>query len=329
MQSLHLPPASNLPLQQRVSQQKNYLPLLCDVRIRSTVLSSFKTALAHFHSVDIIVNCSTYGIIGACEDQSESDIHQQFETNFMGTLNIIQVSLPYFRKAQAGRYVIFNGTSGALGLPGLGPYCATKYAVEGLIESMLYEVESFGVKATLVTGGPMRRDEDPDEVKDESDADSQPPQIKDNWNKEGTAVLSDTQLQPFHNFIVRSASDPYASATSPASHFKRTVQWIGDKQPTSAIKSAELVWQLGHCAFPPLRLPLGNYAVESIRDRLRSVLEEVEDWKHLNFAATGVEIETFDVLKEHQESAWAGGEDEDGEPHDKSWEDGVEAMGAL
>lgn len=165
MQTLHLPPTSNLPLEQRVSQQKNYLPVLCDVRIRSTVLTSLQTALAQFGSIDIIVSCASYGIVGACEDQSEPDIRGQFETNFMGALNIIQLSLPYFRKCQAGRYVIFNDTSGALGLPGLGPYCATKYAVEGLIESMLYEVESFGVKATLVLGGPMRRDENPDEVK--------------------------------------------------------------------------------------------------------------------------------------------------------------------
>jgi hypothetical protein len=61
------------------------------------------------------------------------------------------------------------------------------------------------------------------------------------------------------------------------------VQWLGDKQPTSAVKCAELVWQLGHCSYPPLRLLLGSYAIESIRDRLRSIIEELEDWKHLHF----------------------------------------------
>lgn len=61
------------------------------------------------------------------------------------------------------------------------------------------------------------------------------------------------------------------------------VQWLGDRQPTSAVKCAELVWQLGHCSYPPLRLLLGSYAIESIRDRLRSVTEELEDWKHLNY----------------------------------------------
>lgn len=65
------------------------------------------------------------------------------------------------------------------------------------------------------------------------------------------------------------------------------VQWLGDKQPTSAVKAAELVWQLGHCSFPPLRLLLGSFAVESVRDRLRCVTEEIEDWRFLSFRADG------------------------------------------
>ena len=103
--------------------------------------------------VDVVANCSGYGVIGACEDQDEHEMRNQFETNFMGTLHIIQASLPYFREQRGGRYLIFSSTGGALGVPGLGPYCATKYAVEGLIEAMLYEVDSFNIKATLVEPG--------------------------------------------------------------------------------------------------------------------------------------------------------------------------------
>lgn len=82
---------------------------------------------------------------------------------------------------------------------------------------------------------------------------------------------------------VPAASSSSSSSSSPALHARRMVQWLGDKQPTSAVKCAELVWQLGHCSFPPLRLLLGSYAIESIRDRLRSIIEELEDWKHLHF----------------------------------------------
>ncbi|KZF21303.1 estradiol 17-beta-dehydrogenase 1 [Xylona heveae TC161] len=236
--------------------------LLCDVRVRETVDDVVTKAIAHWGRVDIIANCSGYGVIGACEDQDDYEIRNQFDTNFMGTLNIIQASLPYFRENSGGRYLIFSSTSGSLGVPGLGPYCATKYAVEGLIESMMYEIDSFGIKATLVEPGLVRRD-DPDD--------------------------DSPQLPAFGHFIVKSASEPYASPTAPAGHAKRMLQWISDRQRTSAVKSAELIWQLAHCSYPPLRFLLGTYAVESIRDRLRSIIEEIEDWKYLSFPSTAEE----------------------------------------
>ena len=235
---------------------ENCLGTQCDVRARPSVAHVVRRTIEHFGRIDVIANCSGYGVIGACEDQDEHEIRNQFETNFMGTLHIIQCSLPYFRQQNAGRYLIFSSTSGALGVPGLGPYCATKYAVEGLIEAMLYEVDSFNVKATLVEPGLVRRDE--------PDSQTHP-------------------LPTWGHFLIKPASEAYRHATSPALHAKRMVMWLGDRQPTSAVKCAELVWQLGHCSYPPLRLLLGSYAIESIRDRLRSVTEELEDWKHLHF----------------------------------------------
>lgn len=247
-----------------------YLPLLCDVRVRETVDAVFKTSLAHWGRIDIVANCSGYGVIGACEDQDEYEIRNQFETNFWGVLNIIQLSLPYFRERrdaegerEGGRYLIFSSTSGALGVPGLGPYCATKYAVEGLIESMLYETDAFGIRATLVEPGHVRRDDPP------------------------SPTSRANPLPTYGHFLIKPASAPYSSPTAPAGHAKRMVQWLGDKQPTSAVKAAELVWQLGHCSYPPLRLLLGSFAVESVRDRLRCVTEEIEDWKWLCFKGEG------------------------------------------
>ena len=250
-------------------ENENYLGLLCDVRARETVWQVVETTISRFGRIDIIANCSGYGVIGACEDQDEWDIRNQFETNFMGTLNIIQLSLPYFRERRAGRYLIFSSTSGALGVPGLGPYCASKYAVEGLIESMLYEVDSFNIKATLVEPGHIRRDD-----------------IANLLSPSAETVSEQNLSAPlplYGHFLVKPASEPYGTPTAPAGHAKRMLQWLGDKQPVSAKKAAELVWQLGHCSFPPLRLLLGSYAVESIRDRLKCITEEIEDWKHLNF----------------------------------------------
>ena len=145
--------------EQMVQTHENCLGALCDVRAKESVARVIDRTLDRFGRIDCIANCSGYGVIGACEDQDEHEIRNQFETNFMGTLHIIQCTLPYFRQQGAGRYIIFSSTSGALGVPGLGPYCATKYAVEGLVEAMLYEVDSFNVKATLVEPGLVRRDE--------------------------------------------------------------------------------------------------------------------------------------------------------------------------
>ena len=246
--------------------EPKYLGTLCDVRAADSVSRVLERTLEHFGRYDVVANCSGYGVIGACEDQDEHDLRNQFETNFMGTLHVIQASLPYFRRRGAGRYLMFSSTSGALGVPGLGPYCATKYAVEGLIEAMLYEVDSFNIKATLVEPGLVRRD-DPETGGPGAEGPINP-------------------LPTWGHFLIKPPSASYSHSTSPALHARRMVQWLGDRQPTSAIKCAELVWQLGHCSYPPLRLLLGSYAIESVRDRLRSVTEELEDWKHLNFPVT-------------------------------------------
>jgi NAD(P)-dependent dehydrogenase (short-subunit alcohol dehydrogenase family) len=263
-----------------------YLGLLCDVRIRETVQSVIEKTLDYFGHIDVIANCSGYGVIGACEDQEEYEIRNQFETNFMGTLNIIQLSLPYFRERQQGRYLIFSSTSGALGVPGLGPYCATKYAVEGLIESMLYEVDNFNIKATLVEPGHLRRDD---------------------IHKEPNG-----QLPIFGHFKVKPPSEPYQGKDAPAAHAKRMLHWIGEHQPTSAVRAAELIWQLGHCSYPPLRLLLGTFAVESIRDRLKSITEEIEDWKHLNFPP----VEGQEIEDENEKDGEEEAENERDEDHE-------------
>jgi NAD(P)-dependent dehydrogenase (short-subunit alcohol dehydrogenase family) len=234
----------NTPEQMEKWQDRNCLGLLCDVRVRETVDQVIKKSIEYWGHVDVIANSTGYGVIAACEDQDDYDLRNQFTTNFLGTLHIIQLSLPYF--------------------PGLGPYCATKYAVEGLIESMLYEIDIFNIKATLVEPGHVRLDEPDDNV------------LPPNYTSAPASGAGPPKLKRYGHFFVKpNPSEPYATLTSPAQHARRMVQWLNDRQPVSAVKSAELVWQLGHCSYPPLRLILGSYAVESIRDRLKCITEEV------------------------------------------------------
>ena len=309
------------------------LGALCDVRVRESVDRVVQRTLAQFGRIDVVANCSGYGVVGACEDQDEHELRNQFETNFMGTLHILQATLPILRRQQelmlhqqqvqgasrhshdytnsggggsggGGRYLIFSSTAGALGVPGLGPYCATKYAVEGLIEAMLYEVDAFNIKATLVEPGLMRRDDRHDWEAGDGLVEAKPEPGRgvhrvihvhpSDARSSGNRGDNANPLPTWGHFLIKPPSEPYANASAPSLHATRMVQWLGDRQPASVVQCAELVWQLAHCSFPPLRLPLGSYAIESIRDRMRSVTEEIEDWKHLNFplppdtaAATG------------------------------------------
>ncbi|KAG8531986.1 uncharacterized protein KY384_003622 [Bacidia gigantensis] len=315
-------PTPNITKSEDHSQEKvkidsgnSCLFLLCDVRVRSSVDVIFQRSLEHWGRYDIVANCAGYGVIGACEDQDEWEIRNQFEVNFWGVMNIVQSSLPYFRgRGQkerdapqspglnehhrqgagadgdgdddyGGRYLIFSSTSGALGVPGLGPYCATKYAVEGLVESLLYETSNFDIRATLVEPGHVRRDDTGGVVNGIGISDNAGVELVPSAKKRSSKEKSSADPPPFGHFSILQppSSSAYASPTSPAHHAKRVLQWLGEKQPTSAVKAAELVWQLGQCRYPPLRLLLGAFAVESVRERMRGLTEEIEDWRGLNF----------------------------------------------
>jgi len=140
---------------------------------------------------------------------------------------------------------------------------------------MLYEIDVFNIKATLVEPGHVRLDEPDDPLGGGVGGYGIDAGTTTGGRNAGGATGPPKPKRYGHFFVKPVFSEPYNTPTSPAKHAKRMIQWLNDRQPVSAVKSAELVWQLGHCSYPPLRLLLGSYAVESIRDRLRSIIEEV------------------------------------------------------
>ena len=103
-----------------------------------------------------LVNNAGIAIGGAFEEQSEADVREQFETNVFGLMAVTRAVLPTMRAAKRGRIVNVSSISGRVGLPLVSTYAATKHAVEGLSESLRWELEGFGIDVCLVEPGTFK-----------------------------------------------------------------------------------------------------------------------------------------------------------------------------
>ena len=106
--------------------------------------------------IDVLVNNAGYGLNGAFEDLSMDEIKAQYETNFFGLVRVTQAVLPIMRKQKSGIIVNISSGAGRFGFPGGSAYVSTKFAVEGLSESISYELEPFGIKVVIVEPGVIR-----------------------------------------------------------------------------------------------------------------------------------------------------------------------------
>src|ERR1700679_2674070 len=110
--------------------------LALDVSDAGQVDSAVTQAFAQFGQVDVLVNNAGYGVAGAIEEVSAAEFMPMFETNLFGLLKVTQAFLPYLRKQRSGHILNLSSIGGLLASPGLGYYSATKFAVEGLSESL-------------------------------------------------------------------------------------------------------------------------------------------------------------------------------------------------
>lgn len=126
------------------------LPLHLDVTDRTAVFEAVKAAHAHFGSIDVLINNAGYGLFGAVEEATEQEARQQMEVNFFGLLWVTQAVLPYMRNQKSGHIIQVSSALGLFTLPTLGIYNASKFAVEGLTETLSTEVKDFGIKVSLI-----------------------------------------------------------------------------------------------------------------------------------------------------------------------------------
>ncbi len=108
--------------------------------------------------IDVVVNNAGYALVGAFEESTMQDGRAQLETNFFGTVRVIKAVLPIMRKQHKGTIVNVTSMGGKIAIPFDSFYHASKFALEGLSESLQYEIESFGVKVVLIEPGAVKSD---------------------------------------------------------------------------------------------------------------------------------------------------------------------------
>jgi len=126
------------------------LPLQLDVNDRQACFEAVEKAKQHFGKIDVLINNAGYGLFGTIEETTEQEARAQIETNVFGLLWVTQAILPIMREQGYGHIIQVSSVLGITTLPVLGLYNASKFAVEGLSETLATEVSGFGIKVSLI-----------------------------------------------------------------------------------------------------------------------------------------------------------------------------------
>lgn len=140
---------------ERIAQQEN-LPIRIvemDVDNDNSVKTTIEKIISERNRIDILVNNAGYGLFGALEDLPMEEIKRQYETNVFGVIRVSQNVLPIMRSQRDGIIVNISSVSGLAGIPSQSVYVSTKFALEGLSESLSFEVETHGIKIILIEPG--------------------------------------------------------------------------------------------------------------------------------------------------------------------------------
>lgn len=137
---------------------ENVLISELDVTKPDSIAASVSEAIEKFGKIDVLVNNAGYGTAGTVEAATDKQVRAQMEVNFFGLINVTKAVLPHMRKEKSGTVVNISSIGGRITFPYFSLYHATKFAVEGLTESMQFELNPLGIQLKLVEPGAFKTD---------------------------------------------------------------------------------------------------------------------------------------------------------------------------
>ena len=223
------------------------LALELDVTDKGSIQHAVAKAREAFGRIDVLVINAGYGYFTSIEEGEEDKIRAQFETNFFGLVSMIQAVLPGMRSQKSGHVVNFSSIGGLRAFPATGYYHATKFAVEGLSESLSHEVGPLGIKVLIVEPGPFRTD----------------------WAGRSTA-RTETQLDDYKETVGK--------------RMAASLEGSG-KQAGDPVRGSQAVIDAVESVDTKLRLLLGEMAYKMANEKLDMLKENFEAYKDLTLGS--------------------------------------------
>lgn len=216
------------------------LSLQLDITQAENVSRVVRATIREFGRIDVLVNNAGYGLTGAIEEATDPEIREQFDTNVFGTMRLTREVLPFLRNQGGGHVITISSVAGLVSTPGMGWYNGSKYALEGLFEALSLEAAPLGIRVTMVEPGAFR-----------------------------------TQFAGTSMKLTKSI--PAYDAT--VGQTKRMFSTLTGNQPGDPVKGAKAIVDLVELENPPLRLVLGNVALDRVRGKLEAFQKLLDEWE--------------------------------------------------
>jgi NAD(P)-dependent dehydrogenase (short-subunit alcohol dehydrogenase family) len=233
-----------------LAEHERVIVLALDVTSSEQRTAAVREAIERLGRIDVLVNNAGRTQVGALEETTEAELRDLFELHFFAPAALTRAVLAHMRARGSGTIVQMSSVGGQVTAPGFGAYCATKFALEGLTQTLRDEVAPFGIRTLIVEPGAFRT----------------------GLFRAGAAYES-------------AAIPEYEATVGPTRAYVRGNHGL---QPGDPAKAAEAIIAAVDAEDPPLRLVLGEDAIGNVRERLEAMVDELGRWEALG-RATAIE----------------------------------------